>query len=34
MSSIYYMRIADVAAKDHAGFVFEPPRRADDARPS
>jgi len=30
--SLYYQRIADVAAKDYDGFVFEPAHRADDAR--
>jgi cation diffusion facilitator CzcD-associated flavoprotein CzcO len=29
--SIYYQRIADVAAKDYEGFVFEPAHRADEA---
>ena len=29
--SLYYMRIADVAAKDYAGFVFEKAHRSDDA---
>jgi cyclohexanone monooxygenase len=28
---LYYQRIADVAAKDYAGFVFEPTHRADEA---
>ncbi|MGH0028917.1 MAG: flavin-containing monooxygenase [Myxococcota bacterium] len=32
--SIYYMRIADVASKDYAGFTFDPPQRADDAKAS
>ncbi len=31
---IYYQRIADVAAKDYAGFVFEPAHREDDAAAS
>ncbi len=30
--SIYYMRIADVAAKDYEGFVFEPAHRSDSKR--
>jgi cyclohexanone monooxygenase len=29
--SIYYMRIADVAAKGYEGFAFEPAQREDDA---
>ncbi len=29
--SIYYQRIADLAAKDYEGFVFEPAHRAEDA---
>jgi len=32
--SIYYMRIADVAAKDYEGFEFEPAHDADDAQAS
>jgi cation diffusion facilitator CzcD-associated flavoprotein CzcO len=32
--SIYYQRIADVAAKDYEGFVFEPAHREDDAKAS
>jgi cation diffusion facilitator CzcD-associated flavoprotein CzcO len=31
---IYYMRLADVAAKDYDGFVFEPAHRAEDAEAS
>jgi cation diffusion facilitator CzcD-associated flavoprotein CzcO len=31
VGSIYYQRIADVAAKDYEGFTFEPAHRADDA---
>jgi cyclohexanone monooxygenase len=30
--SLYYQRIADVAAKDYEGFAFEPAHRADDAQ--
>ena len=32
--SIYYMRIADVAAREYAGFTFEPAHQADDAQAS
>jgi cyclohexanone monooxygenase len=32
--SIYYQRIADVAAKDYEGFAFEPVHRADHAQAS
>jgi cation diffusion facilitator CzcD-associated flavoprotein CzcO len=32
--SLYYHRISEVAAKDYAGFVFEPARRAEDAEAS
>jgi cation diffusion facilitator CzcD-associated flavoprotein CzcO len=32
--SIYYERIADVAAKDYEGFAFEPTHRAEDAKAS
>jgi cyclohexanone monooxygenase len=32
--SIYYQRIADVAAKNYEGFTFEPAHRADDAQAS
>jgi cation diffusion facilitator CzcD-associated flavoprotein CzcO len=32
--SIYYQRIADVAAKDYAGFAFEPAARAKGAKAS
>ena len=32
--SLYYHRISEVAAKDYAGFVFEPARRVEDAEAS
>jgi len=32
--SIYYQRIADVAAEDYKGFVFEPAHRADESATS
>jgi cation diffusion facilitator CzcD-associated flavoprotein CzcO len=32
--SIYYQRIADVAAKDYEGFLFEPAHRAEDTEAS
>jgi cyclohexanone monooxygenase len=32
--SIYYQRIADIAAGDYPGFVFEPAQRGDDAKAS
>ncbi len=32
--SLYYQRIADVAAKDYAGFVFEPAHDPEDAETS
>jgi len=32
--SIYYMRLADMAAKDYPGFVFEAAKREDDAEAS
>jgi hypothetical protein len=32
--SLYDPRIADVAAKDHEGFAFEPARRVEDASAS
>lgn len=32
--SIYYMRIADVAAKDYEGVAFEPAHRENDAHAS
>jgi len=32
--ALYYMRIADVASKEYAGFEFEQARSADDARAS
>jgi cyclohexanone monooxygenase len=32
--SLYYQRIADVAAKDYEGFVLEPAQREEDAEAS
>ncbi|MEM7412410.1 MAG: NAD(P)/FAD-dependent oxidoreductase [Myxococcota bacterium] len=32
--SIYYLRIADIASKEYAGFVFEPAQTAEDAQAS
>ena len=32
--SIYYQRLADIAANDYEGFAFEPANRAEDAEAS